>query len=456
MKTTIIYTILLVLSLGAKGQRSMTLEECRQQAIAYNKELKKAGLQKEEAKAYQKAARTAYLPAISADASAMYMPGMDDISIPGGFLPTAESVEAAEAGQFSGVSNVYNPGMSLDMDDLSIINGGINVVQPIYAGGQIINTNKKADAGFAITEFNHSLKYSEVIEQTDVAFWNVAMVAANIDLAEKYIEMLTELEEQMNDMHEVGLAPISEKLRVSVQKNEAELNLMKARNGLKVSKMYLNQVIGLDLNSDIQIDYEIDMNVQLLDLSNGVEMAMDNRKELQILEKQVEMSVIEKKLALSEYLPQLGVSAGYSTYHIDNFSNDVKFNPTVGAQLTIPIFQWGQGKQKQKAASFKIQQNETALSNTSDLISLEVLKVKVQVEEAYEEIRIAQKNIKEAEESLEETKASFEVGLNTTTELLNAQADWQNANAQLITSMAKFKVLQTSWEKVTGSLEPMQ
>lgn len=60
-----------------------------------------------------------------------------------------------------------------------------------------------------------------------------------------------------------------------------------------------------------------------------------------------------------------------------------------------------------------------------------------------------------AEESLEETKVSFKV-LNNTIDLLNAQAIWQSANAQLISSLAQYEVLQTTWLKVTGNLNPTE
>ena len=83
------------------------------------------------------------------------------------------------------------------------------------------------------------------------------------------------------------------------------------------------------------------------------------------------------------------------------------------------------------------------------------MQVQVQIEEAFEAIIIAQKNITEAEESLEETKASFEVGLNTTTDLLNAQASWQSAKVELISATARYKVLETRWARVTGNLTPI-
>jgi len=434
------------------AQKVMTLEECRSQAVEFNKELKNAALQNKEAQVNQKVARTAYLPSVSGTMSLMNRPNMGPISIPGYFLPTADSEEDALAGNYSGTSDVWKPGTNIDIKNLTLINSGLSVQQPVYVGGKIRYSNKQADAGVEIADYALNLKYSEVIENTDAAFWTVATVEENIKIAEEYIKMLTELEDQMTAMHEVGLQPASEKLRVSVQKNEAELNLLKAKNGLKVAKMYLNQTLGQPLETDIHITYDALSNIKLIDLENGIAQAASNRNELKILEKQREISELDAKITRADYLPTVGVSVQYSNYWVKDLYEEVDFQPMLGAQVSIPIFQWGQGKKKQRAAQLKIEQAQTQLDNTNDLINLEVMKVKIQLEEAYESILLAKNNVAETGESLDETRASFDVGLNTTTDLLNAQAQWQESKAQLAQAVAQFKTLETSWERVTGNL----
>ncbi|WP_319479494.1 hypothetical protein [uncultured Draconibacterium sp.] len=64
---------------------------------------------------------------------------------------------------------------------------------------------------------------------------------------------------------------------------------------------------------------------------------------------------------------------------------------------------------------------ETDLQHTNDLINLEVMQVKMQVEEAYESILLTQKSVTEAEGSMNEPEASIEV-------------------------------LKTKWQSVTGNL----
>jgi outer membrane protein TolC len=427
MKHLIRYILVAALMLGFNpsfAQKVMTLDDCRNQAVEFNKELKKANLEAKESKVNQEVARTAYLPGVSASASLMHSPKDVDLSVMG-------------MGSLDGLTLAY---------------GGLSASQPVYVGGKIRNSNKQADLGVEIYGYSYELKYSEIIESTDNAFWQVVKVQENIKIAEEYIKMLTELEDQMSAMYEVGLQPASEKLKVSVQKNQAELNLIKAKNGLKVAKMYLNQTLGQALETDVQVAYDTTMQTQLIDLNDGVKLAGQNRNELKILGKQKEISELNAKITRSDYLPTVGVSAQYTTFWLKDLYEDTNFTLMLAGQVSIPVFHWGQGLKKQRAAQLKVEQAQTELDNTNDLINLEVMQVKVQVEEAYETVLLAQKNVEEAEESLSETKASFDVGLNATSDMLSAQAQWQEAKAQLSNAIADYNVVKTGWQRVTGQI----
>ncbi|NJO91933.1 MAG: TolC family protein [Chloroflexia bacterium] len=153
-----------------KGQKTMTLEDCRNQAIEANKDFKKASYQKKEAEAYQKAAKTAWLPSFSADLNYMQLFDIDDINMPGYFLPTADNEEAAQAGQFTGQSNVWSPGMQMELGNLSVLYGGLSVTQPIFTGGKIKYSNKQASVGVEMSELNYQLTYSQLIEKQTKPF----------------------------------------------------------------------------------------------------------------------------------------------------------------------------------------------------------------------------------------------------------------------------------------------
>jgi outer membrane protein TolC len=429
-----------LLSIQAQ-KRPLSLEDTRNLALEFNKSLKVSALQKVEAEARKKEAFTNYLPSMEASGTASWYPGMDATATP-------------EIGVYSGISGDLSdyiiPSIPIDIENLSVLTGSVAIQQAIYAGGQVRYGNKMAEKGVEMYEQAYQLKEAEVVLNTDQAYWRLAAMNETVKLAEKYVQMLDSLEQQLTDMYELSLVPKSEKLRVTVQKNNAELNLLKARNGYRIMQMNLCRIIGLPLNVDIEVTDVVNENPELPDLLSGMEQAVVNRQELKILDDRKEISDYEKKMINAAYLPTIGAQVGYDHYKIGDLYNDG--NISIAGSVTIPIFNWNERKHKRTAAQARIEQAELNFLDTKELVQLEVQQVMIQLQEGYESILLAKKNKIEAQESLEETQASYDVGLNTTTDLLNAQASWQDAYAKEIEALTNFQVLKTNYQKVIGLL----
>ncbi|WP_430815500.1 TolC family protein [Carboxylicivirga sp. RSCT41] len=444
MKHYIIILGLLV-GMGASAQQLVSLSQSRQMALEYNKTLKTAKLRFDEAEAQRKEARTAYLPNIDGSATAMYLPSMDNIGIPPMSFPVMDA-GGSETG-----NTVDFAGMSLETEKLKYYNGQVAMQVPVYAGGQIRYANKMADKGVEIAGQNYKLETDQVVYNTDNAYWQLVAFKEQLKVANKYYEMLDSLEQQMKDMYELGLTPRSEQLIVTVQKNEAQLQLMRAENALKIMKMNLCQIVGLDLNTDIDASDSLNTNPELLLMSNSVNQALSNRNELKMLSGQVEISELQKKTDMSAYRPQIGAQISYGYTEIPNLV-DAQEMTQASAQLSIPLVHWREKKHKKDAARLRVQQAQLQLDDTRELIQQEVQQYIIQVNESYEAIQIAKRSKDEAIESLEEVTASFEAGLNTTTDVLNAQASWLSAHAGLLNALATYEVAKTAYYKGIGQL----
>ena len=441
------YIIILgfLVSIGTTAQQQVSLNESRQMALEYNKTLKSAKLRHYEAEAQKKEARTAYLPNIDGTATAMYMPSMDNITIPGMNFPVVD------AGGVETGNTVGFPGMNLETEKMQYYNGQVAMQIPIYMGGEIRYANQMADKGVEIAQQSYQMESDQVVYNTDNAYWNLVAFKEQLKVAYKYYEMLDSLEEQMKDMYELGLTPKSERLIVTVQKNEAQLNLMKAENAYKIMQMNLCQIVGLNLNTNVEVSDSLVQTPEVIMMVNSVELAMNNRNELKMLDGQVSVSELQKKRALSAYKPQLGAQVSYGYMEIPNLI-DAQSMTQASAQLSIPLVHWREKKHKKDAARLRVEQAQLQLDETKELVQLEVQQYIIRVNEAFEAILLAKKNKDEAIESLEEVTASFEAGLNTTTDVLNAQASWLNANAGLLNSLATYEVAKTAYYKGIGQL----
>ena len=118
-------------------QRTLSLEECREMALENNAKMKNARLDVEGAREGKKEAFTKYFPNVSAVGTAFKANhGMMDMSVIPGLL-------------------------ELSMMDDGLL-GGVTAIQPVFAGGQIVNGNKLADLALEVSRYQMRQSEDEV------------------------------------------------------------------------------------------------------------------------------------------------------------------------------------------------------------------------------------------------------------------------------------------------------
>jgi len=160
------------------------------------------------------------------------------------------------------------------------------------------------------------------------------------------------------------------------------------------------------------------------------------------------------RMARADFLPTAGFQAAYT--HIGGIKlSETDFSNTslnVLASVKIPLFHWGEGIKKIKAAKIDKEIQELELEKNSDLLQLETEQARLNVMLAWERIQMSETALAQAEENLRVTQDNYEVGMETITELLMAQTSWQKAFSEWIDSKTDYKMKKTAWLKSTGKL----
>ncbi len=448
-KRYIVLLLSLIIINNLPSQTQVYLWECRKDAVEFNKSLDMARMDVRYANAAVKAARTAYLPKVSGTGSMMYMPEIDDFSIPGFFLPTAENSEAASMGNYSGTSDVYFPGFQMDMSVIKLYMAELSVEQPIYAGGQVRLANKKAQKGLELAQQALNLKQSEIIFGVDRTFWSLVAIQEQSVAINRYIIALDSLASDLSSYYTLNLIPKSELLKVKVQLDEAKIKQLEVDNMLKITSMNLALLTGRKLDvfllavpGSIGADNGNNFNKNL-DFSS--------RPELKILEYQKDLAGLDKKSVKGEYLPQIGLNVGYQYIKVANLY-DGGWNFSAGAGVSIPLIHWREKKYRTNMAHIKFLKTEAELSGYRDKVNLEVQQSLLNLETGLEKVELAKDNLTQAEETLSEVKLSFEGGINSITDLLTAQASHQRAIANLTEARANLEILKSAYLKSIGLL----
>lgn len=484
MRKTITAFFAIFMSFTCWSQSNLSLDSCKALALRNNKQLAIAQTEIEKSVWNTKAAHTNYLPKIGLTVG--YMRTGDEISLLNkeqkatlpniGTTATTQFATIAQqmvaqnpdlASLVEGFSN-YLPQLgqsgnalgqsfvdALHTDTRNLTAGAILLTQPLYMGGKIKAYERITNYQNDLAQQNLQVDEQELLLDVEKAYWQVVSLVNKHKLAVKYRDMLARLDSDVVKMISEGVATKSNGLSVSVKLNEAEMTLTKVEDGLSLSRMLLCQLCGLPLNSNPTLADENveDIAVTAYDISPDVSTAFSKRPELQQLQTAVNIYNEKIKIERSAFLPQLALMGGYMISNPNVFNGfEKKFRGTwaVGLLLKVPVWNWGEGKYKVRAAQADAKVASLQRSEISEKIELQVNQEAFRVNEANRKLRLSLHNLEKAEENLRTAQVGFKEGVITTSDLLQAQTAWLQAHSDKIDSQIDTQLSRASYRKAIG------
>lgn len=347
---------------------------------------------------------------------------------------------------------------ALHTDTRQIYTVSVMLTQPIYMGGGIIAANRMAKIGEEMAANNIEATTQSTLHSIDQAYWLVVSVHHKKQLAESYLEVVKKLDNDVQKMIAEGVATRADGLKVAVKVNEAEMSLTQAENGLALSKMLLCQLCGLPVENDVRLEDEesadlvATANVENTDNS----VAMENRPELKLLDNALDLSRQSTKLVRAAFLPQVILTGGYMASNpnlFNGFERKLSGVWNVGVVVRVPLWNWMEGTYKVRASKIASSIVQLERDEISEKIELQVSQCKFKVNEANRRLSLARKNVENAEENLRCANVGFKEGVLQTTDVMAAQTAWLQAQSQKIDAEIDVRLSQVNLKKALGVLQ---
>ena len=484
MKRITSLLLLLGATLSSYAQQVLTLDSCRALALANNKELRISQEKVNAAHYEKKAAFTNYLPKI--DLTGGYMRTQKEISLlsdaqkqsignmgtnlgnqlqqlvaanPGLAAGLQELLPGAVAGLTDGL-NAVGQGLvdAFRTDTRNMTVGAATLTQPLFMGGKIIAYNKITKYAERLAESQHATGMQDLILQTDQIYWQIISLVNKKKLAENFLELVQKLDSDVDKMIKEGVATKADGLSVKVKVNEAEMMLTQVDNGLNLSKMLLCQLCGLPLETDFQL---VDESMKDLPLPNtyteaNVSTALSNREELKSLELASEIYRQKVNVVRADFLPSVALTANYLVTNpslVNGFENKFRGMWAAGIVVKIPVFHWGEGIYKVKAAKAEANIARYKLEDIKEKVELQVTQNSYKVNESTKKLALAEKNMEKAEENLRYANLGFKEGVIPTSNVLEAQTAWFSAQSGKIDAQIDVKMSELYLNKSMGILK---
>ncbi len=428
--SSILLAALSLLSISAQDMApadtlTLTLEQCREMALRKNAATRTATNNIKMAKETSDEAFTKYFP---------------DISATGGYFWANHDVI-----QYN-VLNMFELGM-IDKG----YTAGITAVQPIFAGGQIVNGNALAHVGEQVAELRKRQTDEEIYASVDKYYWKLVSLHSQKETLASLIIMLDTLAYQTQAAVDAGVILKNDLLKVELLRNDFKATMIDLDNGIALCSNLLGQYIGAGV-TPVNVTERIatdDLPEFAYGLWRNPQDAVMDTPAYGMLNSAIRAAELEKKMTVGSNLPTVGLGAGWF------FHNLLDENQNFGAlfvSVNVPLSGWWGGSHAIKKKNLAIQNAKIQFEDGQEMLQIAMRDAWDNLTSAYRKMQTASESIVQATENLRLNKQYYEVGVSTITDLLEAQTLYKRACDQYISAYSDYRVKGTDYMKATGQL----
>ena len=442
----------------AQEKTEVSLEQCQEMAIEHNPYILNSRLDILAAQARKREALAEYFPKVSVNALAFYAfdpileIGLTDIMGDNDFANNLNSLLEGFAAQY-GFNTQYSTlkkGMTAT----------VTAMQPVFAGGRIVNGNKLAALGKEAAQLQHEIQLRTTSEDVEKGYWQVVSLEEKMKTLDQMQGLVDTLYRDVNAAVQAGLATKNDLLQVKLKKNEIRSGKIRIRNGIRLAKMNLFNSIGLEYNpySTIQNDSvpyidDILLSDRLTDLSAPdayympEEEAAARQAESRLLDLSVRSKQLEKKMTVGETLPQIGVGASYG---YGNIIDKGQMNGAVFASIQIPLSDWGKTARKMQRYDYQIQKAENEKDFLNAQLILQIRQLWMDLTASWEQLLVARESVGTAQASVYQLESYYRAGMSPLSDLLQAQSQLQECSNEYIDQCIAYRTALQAYLDRTG------
>jgi len=413
MRTKIVMAMVLLVGFSSLAQsKKWTLEQCVEQALNNNIQLKKGELSLELQKEDIETAKANFLPNVSGSASHSY-----------------------NFGSYIGQSGNR---ISADSQRNSF---GINTSVTLYNGNRNKLTLEQVRRNLEVGVLDLATQKDDISLLVVNYFLNVLFNKENIKVAKEQITISQKQLANMSMLIEAGTRPKSDLFESEASLGNDEEKLVTAENNLSLSLLSLAQLlqvshVGFD-TQDVAIEIS-NASLTQSDTEAIYQKSKGIRAEIESAELKVDNTTTDIAIAKTGFLPTVSVGGGVGTSYqhrlgtkderlvIDPDTGSMNYVPNgfgkqlednlgynIGLNVNVPIFSGFRNKINVSKAKIR---KDIALYNLED----EKIKLREKIERAFVDSRAAMKqyevslkSLKSQEESFKNAQQSYSLGVMT-------------------------------------------
>ena len=430
--------------------RTLSLEECLQNAATRNRTLQNAALEIQKTGEQKKEAFTKYFPEISANVMAFH--AFDKMVKADGYYPQ----ELAALGQINPqlAALAGQPFSVREMDQAYAVMG--MVTQPLFAGGQIVNGNRLAAIGQDVAELQMELQTKDILQKVTENYYQIVKLKLNQATVGAAQEQLRAIYKEVQTYVDAGVTTRNDLLRVRLELQRLSSDSLTLSNAHHVMCLLLAQQIGM---AGEQVDVSLNLPTSSENpIAYYIEprQALASRQELAMAQKGVEAGKLKVRMEVGKHLPTVAVGLALSHTGIGGLSQGTKSmmdntvnNGMVFGTVSVPLTAWWGGAHAIRREKLALRQADNQLQDAREQLIIDIEASWSSLVEAYKQIDIAATSVEEATENMRMSLDKYRMGTEILSDLLDSETLLRESQNRLAQAQADYMTKRADYLRKT-------
>jgi outer membrane protein len=329
---------------------------------------------------------------------------------------------------------------------------GATITQNLFNGFQTSNKTRQAEILVLAGRETLRATVQSVLLNAVTAYMNLLRDGAILDLQHRNKEVLEEQLRQTRVRMQAGNVTATDVSQAETRLNVAMTQVFAAEANVESSKAAFREVIGLDAGK-LAPAATVDRFVSPK-LSDVIGRATAQNPAVVAAQFNADGAILQTKILEGALYPNINI-VGNATQDFETTLNQYKsFSASIGAQMTVPIYQGGSEYASIRQAKETQGQKLIELSLTRNQARTSAAQAWAQVEAAKKSIRSTRAQVKSAEAALNGVREEARLGQRTTLDVLNAQQELVNARIAVVSAERDRVVDSYALLAAVGGLSP--
>lgn len=315
------------------------------------------------------------------------------------------------------------------------LSNSVRVSQPLFAGFGILNYYAKSKLQAELDKAKLDQARLDLIAHIQQSFLQLLKNREDLNTVQgEIIRIRTQLDVS-NAFYKAGLSPYNEVLKNQVDLATAQADEIKVQNSIKNFTTQLNTLIAARF--DAQIDYIGDLRSLTMrvgyDENKAITTALDQRPELQVGKKSVDLAEKDVKDTISQFYPRVTLDysktkqdSDYVDYLVDSAKHD---SDTIGVNLSWKVFNGGIHRYTYLGQLKKVASLEKSLEDLIAQTKAAIVKAFTDIDDAKKLIALSAQRKESADDNYRRAAMRYKTRIGSMTDLLDAQFDLTQAEA---------------------------